>query len=61
MANPAKAGDAKPWVYSHPQDGNDRQAAEDQEIFLLMTRKKPGISGLFNIEQSSIGVRAEFS
>ncbi len=27
-ANPAKAGDAKPWVYHHIGD-QDRQAAED--------------------------------
>ncbi len=28
-ANPAKAGDAKPWIYRHERD-HDRQAAEDR-------------------------------
>jgi hypothetical protein len=30
-ANPAKAGDAKPWVYRHESD-HDRQAAEDHKF-----------------------------
>jgi hypothetical protein len=32
-ANPAKAGDAKPWVYRHQSD-HDRQAAEDHKLYL---------------------------
>jgi hypothetical protein len=34
-ANPAKAGDAKLWVYSHVSD-HDRQAAEDHEQRLYL-------------------------
>jgi len=34
-ANPAKAGDAKPWVYRHKRD-QDRQAAEDKTSFYRM-------------------------
>jgi hypothetical protein len=30
-ANPAKAGDAKPWVYRHSND-HDCQAAEDHNV-----------------------------
>ena len=40
-ANPAKAGDAKPWVYRHTADDNDRQAAEDHNEFVLL---RPGLS-----------------
>jgi hypothetical protein len=34
-ANPAKAGDAKLWVYRHVSD-HDRQAAEDHEQRLCL-------------------------
>jgi hypothetical protein len=35
-ANPAKAGYAKPWVYSHTKSDHDRQAAEDHKTFFRM-------------------------
>jgi hypothetical protein len=44
MANPAKAGDAKPWVYC--QLRNDCQAAEEERAFLA--REKSTLSSIFS-------------
>lgn len=44
MANPVKAGDAKPWVYAGYVQ-YDRQVAEEGKIFLffLATPMDPGL------------------
>ena len=46
MANPVKAGDAKPWVYSHQAQHGDQdcQVTEDDETVGLTARHAQSIA-----------------